>query len=128
METKNLLILTGWSLITLPQYKDLPDEEKPAHLQGYLVDRNKIQDNDYHVTEKIEIVQGRLVMTSDGNVYYLDDPNPNYQAWLVRKNGVFDPDNPIIVFGKDEDYDSLMRSLDDLQRRAGLVAASCQLH
>lgn len=60
----------------------------------------RLEDSKEVITSSIKKIEGRNIITSSGNVYYLQgEPSEEYLNWMLDNDFVYDVDNPIKVRG-----------------------------
>lgn len=88
MELKNWAVITNDNGYTAP-------EAIVKQLSGYVYGHSKFLDGQHVVTSKIIDVNGRVVKTTSGSFYVLEEPHPSYLKFLDKNNIKYSPDIPI---------------------------------
>ncbi len=82
--------LSNWSVVSMINDPYLAPECNPICLMGFRdSEETEIR------TSRIVAAEGKRVTTKSGNVYILQNVDPDYVAFLHTQNIVFDPNNPI---------------------------------
>lgn len=87
----NTYHLKDWSVCTDSDYYT-PPECLNKYLVGF-----RVEDGKRVSTSHIMKVNGNRIETRSGNIYILEDINPDYKNWIDEQGMDFDPDNPIKI-------------------------------
>jgi len=83
--------LHSWSVCSTGDLWQAPE------LHSKRLSGRRCEDDQMIITSSIASVDGRRVTTASGNVYVLEDINPEFLSWMQENSMEYDPENPIKV-------------------------------
>ena len=95
---KEAILLNNWSLRFYWISPDKAPELQQYSLNGDAVNHPRLGST-FIQTSPIVKVEGRLIHTMSGSLYFLMDIHPDYLDYLKRNNIPYDIDNPIKMRG-----------------------------
>lgn len=81
--------LHKWSVTAISNAYLAPEVDR-KRLQGFRDDDDRMV-----ITGPIVEVQGRIVKTTSGSTYILEDIDPDYLKWMEENGYVYNPESPI---------------------------------
>ena len=90
-----MMILRNWACERLPGNGFDAPESRPLVLHGEVYGHPKRTDGMRVTTSPAVGVEGRVVRTASGSEYRLEEPSPEYMAWLTANKIPFDAEHPI---------------------------------
>lgn len=87
--------MARWASESLPGNGFHAPEPGPLVLHGEVYGHPKRVDGTRITTSPVVGVEGRVVRTASGSEYRLEEPSPEYMAWLAANKIPFDAEHPI---------------------------------
>jgi hypothetical protein len=84
--------LLNWAVVVLNPFAP---PEVPKQVRGTVYDHPKHKDGSEICTSYVVACDKRIIETSSGTKYLLEQPHPDYVRFMKENKIAFDPENPI---------------------------------